>query len=206
MSALTPLVMVNRAFARLNIDPLEGLDDSFGASSAALTYDSIVEFCLGIYPFSWGKEMRVLSPLDPATSLFGYAHVFDVPGDSLGPPVRITDDARDPDRIFNRYTLSGNQVHADPATLFAEVKFKPPVMRWPATFREAVILGLAAEFALGQVDDANLRERLRADAFGSPSAFPRGGVMGTAIAEDARATPPRRAPLGNNPLTNAWIS
>ncbi|WP_336800486.1 hypothetical protein [Kaistia sp. MMO-174] len=199
--------MINRAFGRLNIDPLEDLDDdSFGASSAALTYDSVVEFCLGCYVFSWAKEMRVLSPRADEIGLFGYRNVFDMPGDALGPPVRVTDDPRDPDRIFNRYVLSGNTVQADEPVLYAEVKFVPPPVKWPGTFREAVTLALAAEFALGQVDDKGMRDGLRADAFGSPSVFPRGGALGAAIAEDARATPPRRAPVGNNPLTNAWKS
>lgn len=207
MPIISEITIVNRACAKLGIDPLQDMEEeTIGGQTARLVYDSFVELCLGLYPWSFGKEIRALAKLSDVTSEYGFAHVFDLPGDRIGPPIRVSDSATDPDRIFNRFVLYGGRIHADADPLFVDIKYMAPPDRWSATFREAVVLGLAGELALAMVDDANLRAALRSDAFGPPSQFPRGGAMGAAITEEARATPARRAPVDRNPLTMSWRS
>jgi hypothetical protein len=200
--ALEPISIVNRACARIGIDPIESFADEFAGTKAGQIYDALVEFSLGVYGFSWGQKMVALSRLS-AVSQLGYDYVYQLPGDRLGPPLRISDDAAAVHPDFARYTLSADQVHADAEALYALIKFKPDPALWSSSFAEAVTLALAGDLAFMFADDATTRAQFREDAFGAPQEEYRGGAMGAAIKEDARATPPRRLPQGRDPFSMA---
>lgn len=205
MPVLAPLDIVNRACARIGCDPLQTLsEDTIGGRSAELVYGSVIEFMLGVYRFSWSREFRQLSQLEGASPLSAYALAYQLPPDRLGPPLRIVDDPT-VDRGFSAFLLTGDLVLSDVAPLYAEICILPPPARWSTAFREAATLLVAGELALAIAHDKDLRERLRADALGTPSAQPRGGAMAAAMAADAQATPPRRL-QANNPLLDAWRS
>lgn len=206
MAVLTPLDVVNRACGRIGCDPLQSLgEDTIGGRGADLTYASVVEFLLGLYPFSFGREFRQLSEVVGDVQFAAYAHAFQLPPDRLGAPLRVMDDPTTPDRGFNAYLISGDLVLSDVAPLYAEISVVPPPSRWSTPFREAATLLLAGELALVLAHDRNLRAELRADALGTPSQQSRGGAIGAAISADSRATPPRRL-QAENPLLAARFS
>lgn len=201
------LEIVNRAMLRIGADPLQDLaDETLGGQGADLVYDSVVEFALGVYVFSFARKMVELSELASATPLTGFTRIYQLPADRLGPPLRITDDVTDPDRRFTRYVLQGSTVHADEKPLYAEIKFLPEPAEWSGTFRDFVVLAVAAEYALSIGHDKSLRRDMRVNAYGNPSENYRGGALGAAIREDAFATPPRLAGWDNNPLTRSHVS
>jgi hypothetical protein len=199
---INKLEIVNRAMLRIGADPLQDLEDeTLGGQAADLVYDSVIEFALGVYVFSFARKMVQLSELATATPLTGYTRVFDLPAERLGPPLRVTDSITDPNHRFSRYQLQGSTVHADETPLFAEIKFAAEPADWSGTFRDFVVLAVAAEYALSIAHDKNLRKELRQNAYGNPSENNRGGALGSAIREDSFATPPRSAGWDNNPLT-----
>lgn len=195
-----PIDIVNRALARVGIEPIGSFADEFNGSKASLVYDGTVGFCIGLGTFSFAQEMRALPRIADETSSFGLKYVFQLPSDRLGPPLRISNDPTRLHPEFSRYVLSASQVHADETALYALIKFTPAPDNWPATFAEAVSLALAGEFAYALADDDKTRQQYRVDAFGFPQDDYRGGALGAAIREDARATPPRRLPFGTSPF------
>lgn len=201
------LEIVNRAMLRIGADPLEDLEDeTLGGQAADLVYDSVVEFALGIYVFSFARKMAQLSELSTATPLTGFTRVFDLPAERLGPPLRVTDSITDPNHRFSRYVLQEDTVHADETPLFAEIKFAAAPRHWSGTFRDFAVLAVAAEYALSIGHDKNLRKDMRQNAYGNPSENYRGGALGAAIREDSFATPPKSAGWDNNPLTSSHFS
>ncbi|MBT56184.1 MAG: hypothetical protein CMF72_22635 [Mameliella sp.] len=204
MALITALDIVNAACARIGADPLQDIDEETqGGQAASLLYEEIVDFNLGLNPFSFSREMRQLSQVTTATPLTGWLYVFDIPGQHFGPPMWLTDSLTDPDRRFTRYTLSGGQVHSDANPLYASIRFRPDPARWSATFRSATITALAAQLALSQASDGNLYDRLQNEAYGTPSENHRGGKMRAAITEDSLATPPRKPDWDNNPFARS---
>ena len=200
--ALEPINIVNRACARIGIDPIESFADEFAGTKAGQIYDALVEFCLGVYGFSWGQKMVALTRLSEASTL-GFDYVYQLPGDRLGPPLRLSDDAANAHPDFARYTLSEDKVHTSAAAVYALIKFKPDPALWSAPFAEVVTLALAGDLAFMFADDGNTQAQYLERAFGAPQEQCRGGAMAVAINEDARATPPRRLPQGNDPFTRA---
>lgn len=206
MALLTAVDIVNAACARIGAEPIQSFDDETDIAQAALLqYEETVDFNLSLSTFSsWAMEVRPLSRNSGATPLSGWTYVYDIPGPRLGPPVWLSDDITDPDRRTVRFTLVGNQVHADDETLHAFVKFRPDPERWPPAFRAATIAALAARFAISFASDRALAQQLQEEAYGTPSENHRGGKMRAAISEDSFATPPRKANWNNNPLERAW--
>jgi hypothetical protein len=209
MALETNMDIINAAFARIGEDPIEGLeDDEEGSLAPSLIYEETVEFNLGLLPsgFTFGREIRQLSRIDGAAPLTGYAYVFDVPGQTIGLPVFLTDDPTDPNVRFTRFILTNSQVHSDADPLFAMCKFRPDPHLWTATFKTATITAIAARLAFAIASDRNTKEELLREAYGSPVENYRGGMMRTALAEDGFSNPPRKAKVFNNPLENAWRS
>ncbi len=202
MALTTDLDIVNAACAMFGEDAPQSFDEDLGnGQSAALLYESVVEFNLGIYLFSFSRQIFPLSVDDSATALSGFTYVFDLPPERIEPPIYVTDDITSPDVRFDRYVLIGDQVHADKNPLYAMCRYRPPVHRWSPTFRKATITSLASHLCLAMAHDKALSDQLRSQAYGSPSQDFRGGEMGAAIKADAYSTPPRKANWGSNFLT-----
>lgn len=207
MALLTHLDIVNSACALIGAEPLQDLDEEvIGGQSASLLYEAVVDFNLGLEPFSFAHELRQLSAVDGPAPASGFATVFNVPGPLLSPPLWLTDDPTDPDRRFWRFAQINGQVHSDAPALWAFCQFRPEPYRWTATFRAATITAVAASFALSVASDRNLHDTLHMRAYGTPSEMKRGGEMRAAITTNALSTPPRRPGWDDNPLARAWRS
>lgn len=207
MALLTDLDIVNTACAEIGADPVETMADETPTGQAVdLIYRDTRDFNLGIYLFSFAQKLRQLSRVADLTPKTGYLHAYDVPAEAVGAPLYVTDDITDPDRRFDRYALIGNQVHADPDPLFANIRIVPEAHRWSGPFRTAMTQSLASRFAMAMASDRTTAQLYHVWAYGTPTENFRGGAMGAAIREDARATPPRKADWNNNPLTRAWRS
>lgn len=206
MAPLQPIDVAARACGRIGVDPPESFDDELPiGGTVQLVYDSIVEFALGFYPWTFAEKISQLSIISAPSILLGYGKAFNLPADRLGPPRRFTDDPRC-DRGYTALILQGDVVYADAAALYAVHGYKPLPHLWSSAFLEAVTLALAAEFALAFVSDRNLWASLREAAYGTDSMNFRGGVIGSAIQEDAGKRPPRRLPYGSDPLSRVHAS
>jgi hypothetical protein len=201
---LTDLDIINAACAAYGDEPLQSLgEETSGGQAALLIYEDVVEFNLGIYLFSFAREIRQLSIVDGASPLSGYDHVFDLPAERLGAPIYVTDDVTDPDRRFDRFVLIGSTVHANANPLFAQIRIRPQVRDWSPAFKSATIAAVASKLAMARADAGTEAERLHVEAYGTPSEGYRGGKLGAAISADSFSTPPRRTAWGNNPLERA---
>lgn len=205
MALLDDLDIVNAACAMIGETPLQSLDDEIEAGqAAALVYQATVEFNLGLYPWSFGKQVYQLSQVASATSLAGFDYIFDLPAERLGDPIYVTDDATDPDHRFSRYALINSQVHADKTPLYGEFRFRAPPNRWSPTFKAATITAVAAAFAIPLTHDRALADAKKVEAYGSPVEQYRGGMIGAAIRADAFSSPPRTQKRSSNPLERSW--
>lgn len=201
-----PLDVVNDARDLVGLDAIGAFgEDEPGGIGAEAIFRNEVGFALGVGTFSWASRVFLLSLLEEAAPT-GHARLFRLPSERIGPPLRLTDDATDPDRIFNAFVLLGEDVASDAAALWAECKYMPSPRLWSATFRQTIVVALAGRFAYSATADRNTEADKLRQAYGSPSELFRGGLMGAAIAEDARAKPPRRIDMARNPFLDSWRS
>lgn len=198
---LSDLDIVNAACAAYGDTPLQSLgEETPGGQAAQLLLEDIIEFNLGVYIFSFAKQIRELSDDAFARPLSGFEHVYDLPADRIGQPIYVTDDVTDPDRRFDRYVIIGDQVHADARPLYAQIRIRPQVRHWSPAFKSATIAALASKLAIARADAGSISKELHVEAYGTPTEDFRGGKMGVAIGSDSFSTPPRKAAWGNNPL------
>ena len=208
MAILDPLDIVNAACAVFGDGPLESLDDdNFGGQPASLIYEMRIEFNLGIYPWTFGRQLFQMSRDDTANAWAGYSYVYDLPPQRLGAPIYLTDDVTDAaDHRFSAFQLEGDNCHTNATALWAMCKYSVPPHRWSGAFKSATVTALAADLARARAHDKTLARDLYVQAYGTPSESYRGGEIGAAIRADSFGTPPRPQNRADNPLEVARFS
>lgn len=199
---LDALRIVQQAAARIGVEAPQSLDDIAGTDPIELVYGSVVDFCLDLHPWDFCRATVSLSQLAEPGEL-GYRFVYQLPAEAIGEPLRILADVSRPNVPYFGWTLSGRRILANAEPLFAVINTRPQPSAWPATFREAVVLALAAELSLSLAANEDMRLSLRRDAFGTPTEAFRGGAIGAAIRNQAFRTPVKQLPF-TDPLSAAW--
>ena len=206
MAGLDPLILCNRACARVGLDPFQTLDDDLpGGQSAGLVYAGLIDFLLGLYPWSWARTTRRLSRLTNVHAFAGFSYVFQLPGDRLNPPEKITTSPADPDAVVTNFVLEDDRLHANEPDLYARIAYAVPPSRWSSSFVEAATLALGAELIMAIAANEKKRDALRKDVYGSAQEQMRGGLIGVAIQADAYGSPSRRLRTERNPLTRHFL-
>lgn len=207
MALLLALDIVNAACAQIGEEPLQSLDDETDAGqSASLLYQDVVDFNVGIYNFSFSKQLRQLSRSDGVSPLAGFLYAYDMPAERIGDPLYLTDDPTDPDVRFTRYAIVGTKIHTSAEQIFAMIRFRPDPHNWSATFKAATITALASRLAMSLGHDRATADAKHVEAYGTPTEGFRGGQLGAAIRADAYSSPPRPQKRDRNPLTSSWKS
>jgi hypothetical protein len=213
MAEITHLVIANRACAMIGQDPLQSLDDEVpGGQKASLIYDSLLDFCLALVPWSFSRDTVELNRLPDAPLLEGqpqpfengYRYCFVIPRGYKIKPNRLLR-SKDPEDVLQRFEFEGDKLYCDDTRAFAQILIEQHPERWAGDFRHAFAVALAGYFAMAMADDKTVSEGKKAEAFGTSSQNYRGGLMGAAIQNDARVTPVRTLPQ-RNPLLDAWLS
>lgn len=197
--------IVNRACAEIGASPIQGFDDDTpSARKAKSIYPSERDFLFGLYPWSFlTQRVQLVRQADPV-NLYGWRYAFTSPIAIMGQPLALSPDRDFDDTKFRDYALEATRVLSDTDPLYAKVKVLVDAAAWEATCVAALVRALAGHFAFALRADKDTRTRLLAEAYGPPEAKFMGGMVGAAIAVDARANPPKAlARGGSDPLTRA---
>jgi hypothetical protein len=213
MAEITHLVIANRACALIGQEPLQSLDeDTLGGQRAALIYDSLLDFCMALTPWTFRRETVELNRLPDAPLIDGqilnfkngYRYLYTIPQGYKIKPNRLLR-SNDPEDVLVRFEFEGDKLYCDETRAFAQLLIEQHPERWAGDFRHAFTVALSGEFALAMADDKQVSGAKKDEAFGSSSQNFRGGLMGAAIQNDARSSPVRKLPL-SNPLLDSWMS
>jgi hypothetical protein len=206
MPTLSPLVIVNRACAKIGVPPLQSLDEeSQGGQAAQLIYDTLLDLCTGIYPWTFLRDTQELARTTAAQAPNGFRYTFQLPANQSALPTRIMA-SRDVKDVITDFAYEGNKLYCDFEQVFAELRLDPVPEIWSGPFRSAFITALASQLAEPLASDGKLSAALHEQAFGPMSYGYRGGELGAAIQVDARNAPVRSFPSQTNPLLQAWHS
>lgn len=195
--------IINRALARIGAAPLVSIESDDDETRQALAiYDDLIDAALDLWDWSWARRTHALDKLSAAP--FGFAAAFRFPAEAVSAPIALytRDDARsDPLRDFR---VEGRTVAADAEALWGTFSCRIAPAEWPAGFRLAFTVWLAASLAVPITHDADLAARLMQEACGSPSENGRGGLIGRAVAAD-RSKSGGVAPLNaSDAFTDSW--
>lgn len=201
--ASAELSLVNDALVvKLGEDAIANMDDDkLGGLPVRLTYERAVKDALACYPWTFAREWQALGREAQAPGN-GWLYVFQLPGQRLGPPIKISDSA-DLRRAFTGYQLGGTKVFSNADQLYAYFVVRPDPSAWPLAFQNAFVTYLASEFAESVTGDKERRQILRREACGTDPGTMLGGLFLEATRIDAQANPTQSLPLDNNPIVGA---
>lgn len=195
----TRIEIINRALERIGEDPLVS-DAGPGAGPYLAVYQSMLEM-FAAQPWSFGMTTRRLPRLS-AKPQQHWQYAFNLPADMAASlrAVYPSADGRTPTTAYD--IEADGRLLTDHPEIWVKVRAITNPARWPGDFREAFTLGLMSEYALTIREDRPLRDKLRQDAFGSPSDGGVGGMLGAALANDNQALPSAVVGGGVNPLVD----
>lgn len=194
--------LVNRALAEIGQPPKYSTDGetAFG-QVVELVWPRVIDKCFGLHDWSFCRRTLKLAR-HAAKPANGWTYGFDLPGDRIGPPLKVLRSADERD-VLRHYDIEAGALYAHEKDLWARCKVALSPEAWDAGFRDAFVTALAAELAVPMTQDIELRNDLRREAFGTPSEGMAGGKFGRIIAQDLAGQPVGSPLLRDDPLTSA---
>lgn len=191
-------MIVNWALVELGLAPnfsideqtkLGGLVDIFWPRALARSF--------GLHDWTFCRQTFLMTRQE-ATPVTGYTYGFDLPGGIIGPPLKLTSDARCTVPLRN-FALEGKTVFCNEPVAYARCKVALDPVAWPPQFADGFATLLASYLAIPLTQDADLKADKEAAAIGTPSTGGSGGILGRFIAQD-RAGSPVSEPAVSNAL------
>lgn len=203
MSDQSKIDLYNLALEEIGQSPISSFeDDSPAAANAASRYDQTLRFMRGLRFWSFEKEIRELNRRSAAPTT-GYDYAFSAPGGQTLAVFREISPHQRP--LREGWRVYKNEIHSHFEQLWAEIRVEKDPPDWPALFREAFIKDLAASLCGPQTGNMALKRELAREARGAPNDpdYPRGGLIGAAIADDSQTAPPEELTIARGPLNEA---
>jgi|GEM_PF-2152717 len=209
MSApLNAIGIANRALALFGAGAIQSFDQTLPPGPAvALRYDDVIGGLLSEVPWSFTMETVPLAQVSPdqtdglTQNMEGWRYAHALPANLLELPSAYLDSRRMAEWPVRRFAVQSGVVYSDEPTLYAVCRVRADESVWPPYFVTAAVACLAAELIMAVSGDAGWRDRLQAEAWGTPEQGRQGGKLGQAKTIDARnrGTQVMRA----NPLIDA---
>jgi hypothetical protein len=200
---LDDTTLANRALARIGGGRITSLEDESDlAAQVRGVYADTLALALAAYRWRWNRRTKALSLADiTPENGWKYAHHF--PAGWMGGPEKVLINPRNPDNPLREFAVEGPLLCCDHTPVWAVFPMQISPDQWPPLFTTAFTVMLAGFLCMPVSHDRALQAELLALAGGSPSEFPRGGLMGRAIAMDAQADGGDAPLLASDPITGA---
>lgn len=202
MAAITKATIVNWALSEIGLPPKFSIDDE-GALGAQIDihWPRMEARCFGLADWTFCRRTSRLTR-HAATPDNGWQYGFDLPGDRIGPPLKLLSDPRR-ETPLRDFDIEGNSLFTDQRDAWARVKVALEPSAWPAQFTDAFAVALAGALAIPLLQDENMAAEKEMKAFGRPQEGGAGGMFGRIIAQDLAGKPVSSPLLRGDPLTMA---
>ena len=195
--------IVNMALVDLGHPPAYSTDDETTLGGTVdRAWQLCVDHCAGLHDWTDFRRTTRLAP-HSATPENGWTYGFDLPGDRLGPPLKVLRSAGACEDPLRDYALEGGSLYANEPAVWARCKVYRDPKYWDGAWRAAFVKALASYLAVPLQQDFEARAEYWRVAFGSPSERGVGGMFGRLIAQDRAASPVASPMHRQDPLTLA---
>ncbi|MGL4490518.1 MAG: hypothetical protein ACRCU5_13860 [Rhizobiaceae bacterium] len=194
--------IVNAALIELGLPPSFSTDDTTQIGSIIqVQWPRAIARCFGLHDWFWCRRTSRLTRLSEAPTT-GFSYQFQLPGDMLGAPLRVSAsaDCRHPVRNFR---LEAGTLHSDCPEIWLRCKVKLDPRDWDDQFADCFAVALASMLAVPVKQDEDLAYSLSAKAFGSPQERMTGGLFGRLISQMRAGEPVGDGLYAEDPLTAA---
>ncbi|MCZ8545073.1 hypothetical protein OOJ09_12840 [Mesorhizobium qingshengii] len=181
-------MIVNWALVELGLAPKFSIDDETALGGFVdIFWPRALARSFGLHDWTFCRQTFQLTRQE-ATPVTGYRYGFDLPGNRVGPALKLLSDPRQSTPIRD-FTIEGKTVFCDEQQAYARCKVMVDPVDWEPQFADAFATLLASYLAIPLTQDAELAADKEAKAIGSPSTGGTGGIFGRMIAQDRAAAP-----------------
>jgi len=202
---LTKAMIVNWALAELGLAPSFSIDQETTLGGIVdMFWPRAIGHCFGLHDWTFCRRTSRLTR-QSAVPETGYRYGFDLPGDKIGPPMKLLSDPRRETPIRDS-RIEGRTVFVDEEAVYAVCKVAVAPAAWDWQWASAYATAFSSYLAVPLTQDYELAAEKYAAAFGTRSEGGTGGVFGRLIAQDRAAGPVGSNLLTNDPLTAGRFS
>ena len=133
----------------------------------------------------------------------GWTYGFAMPGERIGAPLAVLDQAGASERKLRDFLLEGGNIYTNITPIWVRCRVLLDPQYWDQGFAMCFRAALAGGLASALLSDADLAAQLTQDAFGKASENFSGGLFGKLIAVSKGAEQPGRGFMDNDSLTSA---
>lgn len=195
--------IINMALTDIGAGPMFSVDDDSDlAAQIELQWMAVIDRTIGMHSWSFCRKTYKNTLLSTAPDN-GWRYCFDLPGTRIGNPLKILDQAGQSPRPLKRFTIEEGKLFCDVTETWSLCKFQADPDYWPPEWRGAFVVALGAYLAVPVWQDADMRNDMLVEAFGTPSREGTGGLFGRLMAQDRASEPVDDMGNEENPLINA---
>jgi hypothetical protein len=194
--------IINDALALVGHPAIHDLNgDSPASEAAARLFPAMMSQLISAYSWRFSmKQRQLVQNLTKPLAKYGFSHV--LPADRDGVPRRFYSDTMG--TVIKDWEIYTANVHTNSSVVYCDY-LKQGALTGP--FRNVIVRGLAADFAMPLCDDKGMRDRFHNETFGTSREGGKGGLMGAAMAADAQGAEARTLlDIDPGPLVEALMS
>lgn len=195
--------LINASLTDIGAGPMFSVDDDSDlAAQIDVAFAVFVKRVFGIHDWSFCRKTFKNVRL-AAVPENGWAYGFDLPGNRIGNPRKILDQAGQSPRPLKHFTIEEGKLFCNVDTTWSQCKVYVRPEYWPPEWYGACVVALGGYLAVPVWQDEDLREGRLVEAFGTPSREGTGGLFGRLMAQDRASEPMNDMGIEENPLINA---
>ncbi|MGV0912434.1 hypothetical protein [Martelella sp. FOR1707] len=195
--------IINWALVDIGAGPVFSVDDGSDLSEQCEnSWQRCVDEVFGMHDWSFARK-TYRNVRHAETPENGWHYGFDLPGNRIGPPLKVMDQAGSSPRPLREYALEEGMLFCNQSETWSLCKVAVAPDAWEPPFRAAFVIALAGYLAIPIWFDEDLRDAKLAEAFGSPSQQGGGGKLGRLMAQDRAGAPVGQTQADDEPLTAA---
>lgn len=200
--AIDKATIINWALTDIGAGPMFSVDDDSDlAETIEAVWQPVVDRTFGMHDWSFCRK-TYRNARHNATPENGWRYGFDLPGNRVGNPLKILDQAGQSPRPLKHFAIEEGKLFANAPETWSLCKVVVDPDYWPPEWRGAFVVALGAYLAVPVWQDRDLRDAMLTEAFGTPSREGTGGLFGRLMAQD-RASSPLTDGTDQGPLIEA---
>lgn len=198
--------IINWALTDIGAGPMFSVDDDGDlAYQIENVWQAVVDRTFGMHDWTFARQTyRNTRHADRPEN--GWSYGFDLPGNRIGNPLKIMDQAGHSPRPLRNFTIEAGKLYCEAPETWSLVKVAVDPDTWLPEWRAAFVVALGAYLAVPVWQDKDLRADMLVEAFGTASREGTGGLFGRLMAQDKASNPIGSPQANDDPLTNARYS
>ncbi|TYC51623.1 hypothetical protein FMN50_20290 [Rhodobacterales bacterium] len=195
--------IVNMALSEIGHFTTFSQDDDPDLTDAVnQSWQRAIDRCVSLGDWKDFRRTRKLNPLSDAPET-GWAYAHALPGDRVGPPLKIMRSAGQSPEPLRNFDREGSLILSNERNIWARCKVITEPATWDPGWRDAFVTALAGYLAVPLLQNGDMKAEKHREAFGTPSQEGAGGKFGRLLAQDKASAPLGSSIANAEPLSGA---